>query len=117
MQYLEDDTGDEEEGDPTYFALRPSTIEIAPVPGSNFTLTVSYYKAADDLGSASGNVWLDNVPELLVGRAGLSLAKSLRDVEAVKEFTDMLADAQAGLIREMAAREQSGREIILGGLA
>lgn len=116
VEYLQDAEGDELEGDPIYFALRNTTIEVAPVPAAAYTIYVSYYKADDTLDSATDNDWLTYMPEILIGSAGLSLARDLNDDAAIKNFSALYAAANAALLREIADREQTGREVVMGGL-
>lgn len=90
---------------PFVYALRLNTFHFFPTPDAAYTITYSYYKKATQLTSDINNVWLANVPNLIVGRAGLILARDLRDPDAVGIFTRMADKWQDWLAREIANRE------------
>jgi hypothetical protein len=100
---------------PVAYSLRKSTIYFWPSPvTSAFTFTWSYFKAATLLTTNVENVWLANVPDLLIGRAGMIIAHDLRDVDAKTGFTDMYKFWRAWLDARIAEREDAGMPRAMG---
>jgi hypothetical protein len=93
---------------PQVAVLRNSTILFAPTADKEYTLTWDYYKKADVLSTGSStNEWLDDdyLPELLIGEAGMAIAKDLRDKEAIAIFAQMAKDARDALFKDTILQE------------
>lgn len=101
-------------GTPLVYALRKSTLEFFPAPLVDTTLYWSYYAKASTLNSDIENVWLANVPDLLIGMAGRAIAEDLRDPDAVAKFGARETLWKTWLLREMASREAANRTYGLG---
>ena len=114
------DTDEVDEGTPLIYALRNSRIEVSPVPTEAWAMTVTYFKAQDDLSGVTTNAWLENAPDLLWSMAGIFMAKKLRDVEgqasALEFFQPIFTAAEKLLKNEIALREDSNREYSMGRL-
>lgn len=113
---LNPENGETEEGTPLIYAITNTNIEVSPVPTEAWTLTTTYFKAADDLADEATNVWLENAPDILWGEAGIFLAKKLHDKVAEDFFRGVFTAAEKLLKNEIAAREDSNREYSMGRL-
>lgn len=96
---------DTDAGEPLSYSLRKASLYVFPEPDTNYTLTWSYFKAADVLTSDVENAWLENVPELLIAKAGLILAMDLENADSTKKFAAMFETWNNWLVREIARRE------------
>lgn len=71
------DTSDTDPGKPLAYYLRKTTVAIYPERDTSYTLTWSYYKAADILSTDVENAWLQYAPDALIGRAGMLIAEDI----------------------------------------
>ena len=92
---------------PLVYALRGTTLYFFPTADSDYDLTWSYYAKDDVLDTDIENAWLREAPEVLIGLAGMRLARDIRDKEAVAIFQPMYVEARQALLGEMAAREEA----------
>lgn len=117
---LYETSGAVDEGTPLIYALRNARLEVSPVPTATWTMTVTYFKAADDLTGVTTNAWLENAPDLLWSMAGVFMAKKLRDAEgaasALEFFQPVFTAAEKLLKNEIALREDANREYSMGRL-
>lgn len=70
-------TDDIEAGKPQAYYLRKATVAILPERDTSYTLTWSYYKKADLLDTDIENAWLEFAPDILIGKAGMSVAEAI----------------------------------------
>lgn len=104
-------------GGPAVVSLRATTLWFEPLADRAYTLTWDYYKKADVLDSDSDtNEWLDddNVPEYLIGEAGLRFAIDARNSEAIELFTRMIAKARASVFSDT-VRNEADEVVAMGG--
>ncbi len=106
-----------EMGAPRVAVLRNTTIYFAPTSENNYTLTWDYYKRATAL-TAGGdtNEWLadTNMPELLIGTAGIKMALDTRDKDALAIFSRMQTQAKDALFKEIILQDELDTPRVLG---
>lgn len=101
---------------PQAYTVRKASIRSWPVGrDTSYHAFWSYYKAADELSSDIQNAWLEHAPEVLIGRAGIILARDLRNKSAVELFTEMYVEAWKGVFAQGIDREDVGDPIRVGG--
>lgn len=99
---------------PKGLALRNNSLAVFPVPDADYTLTLSYYKAAETLDADIENVWLAQVPYLLVARAGMLLAADLEYSAATAKFTAKYDMWRLRYLSEIATREDQNNPRAMG---
>lgn len=102
---------------PQIATLRNDTILFAPTADRAYTLTWDYYKKADVLANGSTtNEWLDEdyIPELLIGEAGMTIARDLRDKEAMAIFSQMAKEARDALFKDTILQEDGEIPRVMG---
>jgi hypothetical protein len=102
---------------PAVYVLRKSTIDFITTADQNYTLYWDYYKEADVLSSGSTeNAWLaDKSGRMwLVGEAGLRIASSLRDVNALAVFQKLRDAGRAATFGEQIAAETASGPFRMG---
>lgn len=84
-------------GAPVVYVLRQNTARFYPGPDIVYNLLWTYYKHDSALnganvgdGTLTFNGWLSNAPWLLIGEAGMLVAESIRDGDALDIFTKIL---------------------------
>lgn len=103
-------------GEPEAYSLDGDSFSIFPLPDAVYNLQFSYYaKAAVLSGTSSTNSWLDVVPELLIGKAGLAVASGLRDFKAIEIFNGMIAENMVILNSQNEARKHANYDMQIGG--
>lgn len=123
-------TGSEETRAPRVYAVRrhfvPSPAvgleqEVSPgildfiVPADNdYELHWDYYAKDDPLDENIENNWLREAPMVLIGYAGLQIAKDLRDNEAVELFNGIFTEASRALFGEMVVQEDASQPLVMG---
>jgi hypothetical protein len=114
--YLDRKWGRTATGSPVHYALTGKYFRIKPIPDKDYTVRLLYYKKADELvGDSSTNVWLEHVPRLLCGAAGLLLAPSLRDKDATATFADWVKTERLLMHGDETARDLANRHMQIGG--
>lgn len=106
--------GDADASGPQAAVLRAATIRIFPTADRDYSLVWSYYKKAEVLTSNLENEWLANAPELLIGDAGMRMAKDLRNQTAVALFKDMYSQARQTWFAETVQADLDDEPLILG---
>lgn len=106
---------DAADGPPKVYVLRASTIRFYPIADINYTLTWSYYKAADLLDTDIENAWLEHASDWLIGDAGERLAKDLRDADAVEVFAEMKVRGREAVFVDDIALDLADRPLVMGG--
>lgn len=91
---------------PKVAALRSTSIYFFPEADRDYDLLWTYYKAADLLTADIENAWLLNAPELLIGGAGLRIAKDMRNQSATQLFGDMYKQSRLSVFGEEISMEQ-----------
>ena len=99
-----------------YYAIVGTNMYLFPTPAEVKTISGFYY-AKDAVLSADGteNNWLLWLPGLLIARAGIRMAKTLRDNEAYGMFKEDYIEAYNGFLSTETAREQAALTTIAGG--
>jgi len=99
---------------PSVYVLRTATIDFITVADQNYTLYWDYYKAADVLSTNIENLWLEFASDWLIGTAGLRLARSLRNPDAVAEFQALQQEGRAAVFGEDVVAELASGPIRMG---
>jgi hypothetical protein len=87
---------------------------VIPTPTVSFTAYMTFYKAAATLDSDVENLWLANVPDLLIGMAGMTVAGNLRDNAAYAQFQQRANLAGRSHMGDIIEDELAGRGLIMG---
>lgn len=110
-------------GVPTVYVLRKATIRVYPGPDKVYNLLWNYYTHDSRLDASNvTNQWLTYAPQLLLGRAGIMFASSVRDSDAVSYFQYLVYGDQSKGIRgaekdfqaSLYERELGGRAYSMG---
>jgi len=91
-------------GPPRALAVRATQFAVFPLPDAEYTITYSYFKAAEVLDTDIENAWLANVPDLLINRAGMLLAADLEYSAAYQKFAEKYKFWSNKYFSEIAAR-------------
>jgi hypothetical protein len=94
---------------PTHYALVGNYFKLYPVPDANYTVKMLYYGKVTDFsaGTDTENVWLKWAPDLLIARAGLWVARRVRDKTAQAIFAEEFKAALQRVRVEDEARRQA----------
>lgn len=107
---------DEEDTNPTYYALAGGNFYLAPPPAADTRLRIMCYRRAETLSDdADTNVWLDNNPELLIAKAGMRMAQYLRSTELFAMFQSQYSENMSSQEQANVAREMENFEASMGG--
>jgi hypothetical protein len=99
---------------PKFYAIRLTTIDFISPVTRDTTLVWDYYKAAALLTTDIENEWLKNAPEWLIGEAGLRMARSLGNAQALQEFDALRTAGRAAIFGEDLASELSSGPLAMG---
>lgn len=104
-------------GTPTVYVLRKSTVRIYPGPDKAYSMLWSYYTHDARLDQSNvTNQWLTYAPWLLIGKAGMLLAMSVRDTDALAAFKAIVyGDPTIGIRGAEKDFQAQGYERELGG--
>jgi len=91
-------------GLPTKYAVVGRYVRLHPTPDAAYNMSMLYYSRDTRLSEVEKNAWLTYAPDLLVAKAGLQVARFLRDMNAVALFKEDLAVAAARLAQHIVAR-------------
>lgn len=100
---------------PQVAVLENSGIRFFPERDRAYTVTWSYYRFAEPLVTNITNLWLEHAPELLIGEAGLRMARDTRNASAVDIFTNMKAAAMVSWYKETILNEVDDQSFVMGG--
>lgn len=100
---------------PSIYTIRGSVIDFVTFADREYELTWNYYRKAEVLGSDVENLWLEHVPELLIGEAGMRIAADARDMSAIKIFEAIAAKARTSMLNKVVLDEEAVGPIIMGG--
>jgi len=90
-------------------------MRLFPTPNaSTYSIKLLCYLKDTILSDNVENKWLEHVPRLLIGLAGIELAGDTRDQGAVSKFTDMASTARLVLANFETAREEAGQRRVMG---
>lgn len=103
-----------EPGFPQGYAIQTSVLKFLPVAAEGVTLRFDYYKKALVLTSNIENVWLKYAPDIIIGNAGASFAKTLDNKSAMAECTELASIAIQAVFNETIMRQTANRAFILG---
>lgn len=98
------------------WALRGKTAGVViPVPTLSYTYYLTYYKAADDfsLGNET-NLWLSNLPDILIGTAGLEVCNAIGYKDGESYFLRRLQRGEKARMGGIVDAELQGRALVMG---
>ena len=102
--------------DSNYYALVGGSIYIFPTPASAMAIAGFYFAGDVELSAAeTENNWLKYASGALIGKAGMRMAKTLRDETAYKIFSEDYNEAMGRLLRAEIARQQAAMNAVMGG--
>lgn len=88
---------------------------LVPTPTESATYYLTYYKAEPVLSTdVTTNKWLDNLPDVMVGAAGLEVAQAARDKDAMGFFQQRLNRGERIRMGGIVDSELQGRPLIMG---
>lgn len=105
---------------PTYpltWVRRSNTAGIlVPAPSESGTYYLTYYKAEPVLsvGGTTENKWLDNLPDIVIGTAGLQVTTGIGYKEGIDYFKQYLARGEKSRMGGIVDAELQGRGIVMG---
>lgn len=102
-------------GPPVKYALVDRKFYFFPLPDAVYALTGTYFAEDAVLTTNIENKWLANVPDLIIGMAGMIMAASLRDQAALQLFTGLAASAKTKIAYTSTANEAAGSKPVIGG--
>lgn len=101
---------------PTAYAIA-KVINFFPTPDAAYSL-LEIYKGSDIVPSAMAvgdtNNWMTEAPDLMIASVGMQVAKYVKDLEAYQAFAADEAVARARVKKAITARENEGRDWIMG---
>ena len=102
-------------GAPRAYSLDGDYFRLFPTPDAIYTLKQIYYAEDASLTANIENGWLKNIPDLLIGIAGIKMAGPIRDASALKIFVDMERSSRTRLFQANEARQHTNHEYVMGG--
>lgn len=114
-KYLRQALQEKGEAIPQAYSQLNGDFLLFPTPDQVYTFRLIYYKADAVLSSNITNLWLTNLPYLMIAKTGVLVATSLRDQGALGIFQSMLQDEMAKLNNLTTERDMSGRKLVVGG--
>lgn len=108
---------DSDAAGPKVAILRATVVRFLPEADVNYDIEFTYYAKGLVLSTNIENVWLANAPELIIGGAGLRIAKDLRDKAAIELFGDMYKQARMTWFAETIVEEAEDGPMCLGSNA
>jgi len=102
-------------GSPEAYSLDGEYFRIFPTPDDTYKLRMVYFGRDESLTNNIENKWLKYRPNLLIGRAGLDVAASIRDGVAGQYFTTLFQTQKGSMHREIIARREAARVRTMGG--
>ena len=100
---------------PEQYAIVGDTVFFFPTPDAAYSLDWHYYKKATVLSSNAENSWLANAPGVLLNKAGMQMARFLRDANAIGIFTQDYGMALKQMYDFDEARRQAAMKLEMGG--
>lgn len=97
------------------YSIEGGFFTVFPIADEEYTITLTYYKKADELDDDTGtNEWLDNAFDLMIAHAGVYIASQLRNEGAAAIFAARLQEARRVHFSEIALRDDDERPIEMG---
>ena len=103
------------EGAPKGYNLDVKYFRIFPTPDAAYVLKMIYYKHDALLTSNVENLWLEHYPWLVIATAGVPMATSLRDADALKVFAQLEIKHHDIMVADTEARKHASGRYIMGG--
>lgn len=98
----------EDLGIPKVYVLSGAYYRLRPIPDkTTYRLWMTYFAKGGEILATTGNVWLDNMPDLLISEAGIVIATALRNDQAVALFTGLRKTEMNRMVVENVAREMT----------
>ena len=88
---------------------------LYPIPTDVYPITITYYGKDDELKTNIENLWLKYLPGLMIGRAGFTVASSIRDQNAQTIFGALAAAGTEKLSQMSTAQDEDGGKPVIGG--
>lgn len=102
-------------GRPSAYAIRRAGWKFFPARDIAYTLTYSFMKHATDLATnVADNAWLVHQPSILIGKAGMEMAKVLRHDSAAQKFADLFTAGWKAAFAETVLREEENAPRSMG---
>lgn len=106
---------DEAAGQPIAYAIREGGWKFFPERDTAYTLNYGYYKSGGQLDSdSSDHLWLVNAPDILIGKAGSSIAATLQHAAAKAHFDEIFMVGWASAFAETVMREEENYPRAMG---
>ena len=102
-------------GVPVKYALVDKQLHLFPLPDDEYNLVGTYLAKDSVLNTNIENKWLENIPDLLIGNAGMLIAAGLRDQTALQLFAGLAASARTKIAYTSTAHEAAGSKPVMGG--
>jgi len=100
---------------PLFYAYDGLYFRIFPTPDAIYPLRMIYFQQDTLLTSNIENLWLKNIPTLIIGEAGLKMTTPFRDPIAATEFTRMRAEGTSSLVVATESKQHTNRRYVMGG--
>lgn len=97
-------------GTPVWYALIGKVFRLAPTPDAVYPLRLLYYGTDTVLTSNIENDWLAEAPDILVGEAGIRVANSVRNNDAMQYFGGLKQQGELDLEAVNESRLHSNRD-------
>jgi len=104
-------------GRPKYYDYLGLNAYLFPTPDAAYSCELFFYQKDSklDLNDLEENAWMRYASDLMISKAGREVARFVRDKEAVKLFTEDIANATLRLTRQNVARREEGASWVVGG--
>lgn len=99
---------------PVAYVMQSDRFKLYKQPTSAMSLYLDYYGKDDILDSNIENKWLKYAPDVIIGNAGASVAKTLRNQSAQAEFEELARTAWARVLAETVLRQTSNHNYVIG---
>lgn len=106
--------------DPTYPRVWVKRADLTglliPTPAESGTYYLTYYAAEPvlSIGGTTENEWLDRLPDIIIGSAGLQITTGIGYKEGIDHFKQYIARGEKSRMGTIIEAELQGRPLILG---
>lgn len=98
---------------PSRYALVGEYFRLRPVPNAIYTVRMIFFQQQPIITLGEENNWLKWVPDLVIAEAGVIMASSyIKNDEAAKMFSEMLAKEEIRLAIASEAREHANHKYV-----
>ena len=104
-------------GEPKAYAMLAESFKVFPIPDAIYTLKLRYYQKdalPSTLAAAGENRWLKYAPMWLLAKAGVAVARYIKDAEATAMFQADAAAAREQVYKAHVARAEHNVERQMG---